>query len=109
MFRELEEEIGTSDVEIIGTLENPIRYEWPESLYSRGFRGQEQYYFLVKLKPGAVPDCKNCLSKEFSKLEWLSKKDFISRISNLKKPGFKTEAYLKALTQLSEKFPGLIK
>jgi putative (di)nucleoside polyphosphate hydrolase len=109
MFRELKEEIGTSEVEIIGTLESPIRYEWPETLYSRGYRGQEQYYFLVELKPEAILDCVNCRTQEFSQLEWLSKSQFISRLSSSKGNGFKNEAYLLALEQFSKNFPDSIK
>jgi hypothetical protein len=59
MYRELEEEIGTCEVDLIGQLDRTIRYDWPEELRgessrSRRWIGQEQTYFLVRLRPNAT-------------------------------------------------------
>jgi putative (di)nucleoside polyphosphate hydrolase len=59
--RELDEEIGTADVEVLGRARDPIRYEYPaqvvRKLKAEGsklarFRGQEQHWFLVRLRGG---------------------------------------------------------
>lgn len=105
MWRELREEIGTDKAELLGHLPEPIRYDWPEHLYSRGFHGQEQYYFLVRLHPEAKIDL-NSRGKhkaEFNRYAWLTRTEFESRLE-----GFKADAYRQALTQLSNAFPGTI-
>ncbi len=102
MLRELEEEIGTNDVDVLGSLPDPVRYEWPEALYVRGFRGQEQYYFLVRLREGAVLNLDR-EPKEFARTEWIGAAEFLSRVS-----GFKADAYRTALAALQKQFHGLI-
>lgn len=105
MFRELVEEIGTAQVSVIGKLASTLKYDWPPELYSRGFHGQEQTYFLVR----ADTDIKFKLKQdgydqEFSKVEWLTMKQFISRVS-----GFKVQTYQNAISLLNDQFPGIIK
>ncbi len=106
MKRELKEEIGTDDISIIGRLKDPIRYDWPEKLYSRGYHGQEQIYFLVRLKNTKSINLHSWgeVEVEFSSVEWVGKNEFLSRIS-----GFKTAAYTEALEKLSAAFPNLMK
>ncbi len=104
MKRELEEEIGTNDVEIIGWLEETIRYDWPDDIaYKKGFRGQEQTYFLTKLKSTAQIDLNTHHKPEFDDFDWITTKEFIKRVQ-----GFKAEVYHKALTLLIRNFPGTI-
>lgn len=100
MWRELEEEIGTTDVKVIGRLKKPIRYDWPTQLHRRGFSGQEQTYFLVRLKKKAAIDIFAHEKPEFDKTEWLHVEDFLERIE-----GFKAAAYEKALKKLRKKYP----
>lgn len=101
MYRELDEEIGTSNVEILYQLPTPLRYDWPEERYSRGFHGQEQTYFLVRLKQGARINLSKQKKKgkkpEFDHYQWLSSSEFISRLS-----GFKKEVYTKAILLLKK-------
>jgi putative (di)nucleoside polyphosphate hydrolase len=58
LLRELKEEIGTNDVEIVAEYPEWIRYDFPnnnkkcDKLYP--FKGQNQKYFLVRLKDTAV-------------------------------------------------------
>ena len=103
MRRELEEEIGTSEVEIIQQLPEAIRYDWPAHLHDRGFLGQEQFYFLVRLSPTATIKLNNHHTEEFDQTEWISSADFLRRIS-----GFKAEAYKRALGELARLAPGTI-
>ncbi len=103
LFRELDEEIGTNDVEVLSKLPTPIRYEWPKELHNRGFHGQEQVYFLVRLKnEEAINLQKNEPHIEFDKYEWLNAKDFLSRVS-----GFKKDAYQLALQMFQDHYPNL--
>lgn len=104
MYRELEEEIGTQAVELIGRLSETIRYEWPESLYYRGYRGQEQAYFLVRLKPEAELDLCTHHTQEFDAVEWLGASQFLELVQ-----GFKKQAYETAIKGLERQFPNLIK
>lgn len=104
MSRELEEEIGTNDVVVLGSLKNPIRYDWPEELYSRGFHGQEQFYYLVRIAPAAKIDLFAATKPEFDAYAWLSLTEFLSRMS-----GFKRPVYERAFRALMEEFPGVIK
>lgn len=99
-LREMREEIGTSELKIIGKLERPIKYDWPEKLHSRGYLGQEQHYFLAEL----IDLDSICLvpirgEQEFSSYRWVGLRELKESVS-----GFKKEAYLDALDQLVNKF-----
>ncbi|MCB0345398.1 MAG: RNA pyrophosphohydrolase [Bdellovibrionales bacterium] len=105
LLRELKEEIGTCDVEIIGSLPEPIKYDWPEKLYRRGFHGQEQNYFLVRLNESAQINLNaDANHVEFSSCRWMCMSDFLSLVS-----GFKSDAYREALTQFAQLFPDSLK
>jgi len=56
LFRELKEEIGTDEVEIIAEYPGWVSYDFPPSVAKNmaPFDGQTQKYYLVKLKKGAV-------------------------------------------------------
>lgn len=104
MWRELEEEIGTADASLIGSLPDPIQYEWPEHLYERGYRGQRQYYFLVRLNRNACIDLTHHEIIEFDKTEWLTAEMFLAKVQ-----GFKAQAYKEAIEKLTTLFPHQIK
>ncbi|MFN8390989.1 MAG: RNA pyrophosphohydrolase [Bdellovibrionota bacterium] len=103
MLRELGEEIGTCEVTVIGKLPNPIRYDWPEHLFDRGYRGQEQSYYLVRLAPLAVMNLDTQTHREFCETEWVGAREFLRRAS-----GFKGPAYARALEEFRKLFPGII-
>ncbi len=100
MWRELKEELGTTDAKLIGRLPDTICYDWPEHLHRKGFCGQEQSYFLVRLKKKAVINLEAHDPPEFDKAEWVSSATFLERIE-----GFKAKAYRKALLELIDLFP----
>ena len=103
LFRELREEILTDGISVLGRLDAPIRYDWPEHLHQRGFAGQEQHYFLVRLNERGLNEFKGEPSEEFGSFDWVGSAEFTSRCE-----GFKAEAYRIALRLFSEMFPGLI-
>ncbi|MCC6954490.1 MAG: RNA pyrophosphohydrolase [Deltaproteobacteria bacterium] len=104
MLRELEEEIGTRCVDVIDALTDPIRYDWPPHLHSRGFAGQEQYYFLVRLTVDTQIDLARATTNEFQCTEWMTCAEFLSRVQ-----GFKSEAYAEALRLFRSRHPEKIR
>ena len=67
LFRELEEEIGTKEVDVIAEYPEWITYDFPSKIAKnmKPFVGQKQKYFLVKLKKSAKIDI-NTEHPEFS-------------------------------------------
>jgi putative (di)nucleoside polyphosphate hydrolase len=82
LFRELKEEIGTNEVDIIAEFPEWVSYDFPPSVASRmtPFDGQTQKYFLVKLHKGATIDI-NTEIPEFSQYKFVKTEklnDFIT-------------------------------
>jgi putative (di)nucleoside polyphosphate hydrolase len=101
LSRELAEEIGLKEFDLLGSLPESICYDWPPSLFKRGYHGQEQHYFLVRAR---VPiDFGAATSREFRRCEWVSASELRKRLS-----GFKAAAYTTALDQFERLFPGVI-
>ena len=98
VLRELQEEIGTRAVRLLGCLDTPIRYEWPRE-FIPGFCGQEQVYFLVELLADAVIDLESCQPPEFRDFRWMAVDEFLELTSD-----FKKAAYKQALQELQLKF-----
>lgn len=56
LYRELEEEIGTNEIEVIAEYPKWLKYNFPAGMAAKKmypFKGQTQKYFLVKLKNDA--------------------------------------------------------
>ena len=102
MYRELSEEVGLSkaDVILVGESEGTITYEIPKTIRSKvlggKFKGQEQKWFLLKLKKdNSEIKLDNEAFPEFDKYEWVSFWQPLNRIVD-----FKREAYREALSEL---------
>ena len=102
MYRELSEEVGLSkdDVSLVGESEGTISYDIPKTIRSKvlggKFKGQEQKWFLLKLKKdNSEIKLDNETFPEFDKYEWVSFWQPLNRIVD-----FKREAYRKALSEL---------
>ena len=102
MYRELSEEVGLSkaDVSLVGESEGTITYEIPKTIRSKvlggKFKGQEQKWFLLKLKKdNSEIKLDNEAFPEFDKYEWVSFWQPLNRIVD-----FKREAYREALSEL---------
>ncbi len=100
--REVYEEIGVENFEIVWQLPEIIRYDWPPERWRKNWQGQEQFYFLVRLSPDA-PINLTCHKQEFVQTEWITREEFIERLT-----GFKRDAYVQALTLIHLQFPDLI-
>jgi putative (di)nucleoside polyphosphate hydrolase len=92
LFRELKEEIGTDEIEIIA--EYPVweQYDFPESV-SKGkklydFDGQKQKYFLVRLHDDKKVDI-HTKHPEFSEYKFMGFDEIFDDISHFKKPIYK--------------------
>ena len=102
MYRELSEEVGLSkdDVNLVGESEGTITYDIPKTIRSKvlggKFKGQEQKWFLLKLKKdNSEIKLDNEAFPEFDKYEWVSFWQPLNRIVD-----FKREAYREALSEL---------
>jgi len=102
LFRELLEEIGTNEVDIIAEHPEWISYEFLNKNASKKypFDGQTQKYFLVKLRPGAAINLET-QEPEFMAYKFIKYREVIETISKIKKPiykrvltHFKKEGYL---------------
>ena len=47
--RELYEEIGTKSAKFLAKVPGKFRYDWPKKLRRKGFKGQEQVFFIFEL------------------------------------------------------------
>ena len=90
LLRELLEEIGTNEVDIIAEYPEWISYEFlnknPKKKYP--FDGQTQKYFLVKLKANATINIKT-KEAEFMAYKFVKYEAVMNTISNIKKPIYK--------------------
>ncbi len=85
--RELLEEIGCNDVEILGEFPEWITYDFPK--VARGkcypFDGQTQKYFLVRLKEEARIDLKAFEVPEFEEYEFVDYEELFKRVTYFKR------------------------
>ena len=103
LLRELEEEIGTKEVAIICSSKKHIRYYYPRKMlnilhqnpYWKPFRGQQQRWFLLKLKC----DIKYISFKhrpiEFDAYQWISPRKGLKLVVP-----WKRKAYRKGLRSI---------
>lgn len=100
VVREMREELGLEarDFEIVKRAGKGVRYVWPfesQSPHGKHFKGQDQVWFLLKLKAGARPDLTRATDKEFVATEWVRPAEALRRIIH-----FKKEAYVAGLREL---------
>ena len=85
--RELLEEIGCNNVEVLGEYPEWISYEFPK--VSRGktypFDGQTQKYFLVRLKEGAEINLEAYHIPEFEEYEFVAYDDLFKKVTYFKR------------------------
>ena len=86
LFRELKEEIGTDEVEVIAEFPEWISYDFPPKIAQsmKPFIGQKQRYFLVKLLEDAVINIETD-EPEFSNYKFVSVDEALSLSASFKK------------------------
>ena len=87
LFREMEEEIGTMQAEIVGEYPEWISYDFPEKIAQkmRPYKGQTQRYFLVKLDVNAAIRL-DTAHPEFIDHKFVSVGDVLNHTAHFKKP-----------------------
>jgi putative (di)nucleoside polyphosphate hydrolase len=77
LLREAREEIGLR-AEAFEMLEShgPYRYQFPRGIKKNGYIGQEQMYFLSRLRPGFRLPAGPVDSPEFRRIQWMAPTDF---------------------------------
>ncbi len=91
LLRELREEIGTDEVDIIGEYPEWIRYDFPEPKTTKvyPFKGQSQRYFLVKLRPSAKIDLSTYKTPEFEEYKLIGLEQLFKKVSYFKRPSYR--------------------
>ncbi|HIH2202418.1 TPA: RNA pyrophosphohydrolase [Campylobacter jejuni] len=99
LFRELKEEIGTDEVEIIAEYPEWLNYDFPSKIVKKmyPYDGQIQKYFLVRLKHGATINI-NTKHPEFDDYQFVSVKQIFEMINH-----FKKNIYVKVIKYFEEK------
>jgi putative (di)nucleoside polyphosphate hydrolase len=87
LLRELKEEIGTDKVEIIAEYPEWISYDFPNTKGDKiyPFRGQNQKYFLVRLKEEAVIDLNFYKTPEFEEYKFVDENELFKKALFLKR------------------------
>ncbi len=88
--REIQEELSLtpSDYTVVDR-RGPYRYLFPDGIAKRGFRGQEQHYFLLRLTASEATVNVATSKPEFRQVRWIEPADF--RLASL--PPMKHEVY----------------
>lgn len=99
LFRELEEEIGTNEVEIIAEYPQWLNYDFPQNVAKKmaPFAGQSQKYFLVRLAPGAKIDI-NTPKPEFDDFKFIKIEELDALVNH-----FKKDVYNKVINYFKDK------
>ena len=102
LFRELKEEIGTNNIEILAEYPDLVSYDFPESIAKKmyPFDGQMQKYYLVRLKDDNEINL-NTEIPEFSNYKFVKYKEIFNYITFFKRNVYKTVlVYFKKLGYL---------
>jgi len=90
--RELLEEIGCNNVEVLGEYPEWISYDFPEKTHSKklyAFDGQTQKYFLVRLKEGAEIDLDSYEIPEFKEYTFVDYEALLKKVTYFKRPVYR--------------------
>ena len=90
LFRELKEEIGTDEVDIIAEYPEWISYDFPNEIVKKmyPYDGQIQKYFLVRLQEESKINI-NTKEPEFDAYKFVEVKDLFDYITYFKRPVYK--------------------
>ncbi len=91
LLRELREEIGTDEVDILDEYPEWIRYDFPKTTGDRlyPFKGQNQKYFLVKLRSNDKIDLRAYKTPEFEEYRLVTIDQLFKRVSYFKRPSYR--------------------
>ena len=91
LFRELEEEIGTDEVEVIAEYPKWISYDFPSKIAQKmkPYIGQKQKYFLLKLNKNAKINIET-EHPEFSDYKFVGVNDVLALSASFKQEVYKS-------------------
>jgi putative (di)nucleoside polyphosphate hydrolase len=105
-FRELEEETGTGNAELIAETEDWLRYDLPENLHTKvwkgKYRGQEQKWYLMRFLGQDADININTDHPEFSEWKWADLDALPDLII-----GFKRDLYRQIVAAFSDRIHSL--
>ena len=90
LFRELKEEIGCNNIEILTQYPEWISYDFPSRVAKKmyPYRGQKQQYYLVRLKAGATINIET-QHPEFTSYKFVDVNVLFNHITYFKRPIYK--------------------
>jgi putative (di)nucleoside polyphosphate hydrolase len=86
--RELREEIGTDEIEIIAEYPEWISYDFPKNAKNPKmypFKGQRQKYYLVRLKENARIDLESYETPEFEEYKFVTGDELFKQVAFFKR------------------------
>ncbi len=91
LLRELKEEIGTADIEIIAQFPEWISYDFPNNNSDKiyPYRGQTQKYFLVKLNSLDNINLSNYVTPEFEDYIFVNEQELFKKALYMKRRAYK--------------------
>jgi len=91
LLRELKEEIGTNDVEILAEYPEWITYDFPRTTKGKlyPYKGQTQKYFLVRLRENARIDLFAHEIPEFEEYRFVTLEELFKRATFLKRRAYR--------------------
>ena len=95
LMRELKEEIGTDEVDIIAEYPGWISYDFPKNAKNPRmypFKGQRQKYFLVRLRESAEIKLDTHITPEFEEYKFVSGEELFKQVAF-----FKRKVYRKVI------------
>lgn len=98
LYREMEEEIGCNQFDIIKEVDEKISYLFPESLkapIAKKYKGQEQSWFLCQFHKNQKACLEEATDDEFVELKWVKPDWVMQQVIE-----FKKDAYLNGLKGL---------
>lgn len=90
--REIYEEIGCRDIEILGEYPEWVSYDFPDKTRTKklyNYDGQTQKYFLVRLKNGAKIDLDAYEIPEFKEYKYMGYAELLKKVSYFKRPVYR--------------------
>ena len=87
LYRELLEEIGCNDIEILGEFPEWITYDFPAKAKGKQypFDGQTQKYFLVRLKDESKIDLEAFEIPEFKEYKFVEYEELLPKVTYFKR------------------------
>jgi 8-oxo-dGTP pyrophosphatase MutT (NUDIX family) len=87
LYREVLEEIGNNEFDIIRKADSLMSYDFlPTRRFD--FRGQMQQWYLCHFKPGMGPDLDKALDAEFVAFNWVSPNKAVAETLDFKKSSY---------------------